>query len=192
MDTKKLQLAGRKLVRLLRHIGLSYGLRFDSEGYVLIQEILRCQFVNNFKLSMDELDWIIDNNNKKRLGYNEDRTKIRCHQGHSRDISSLLDPEKIYKRVSDSTEIIPCMHGTYTVNLRGINIDGLLPMDRHMIHMTNRRDFFRKSVEVVIYIDVEKAIKDGMIFYVSGNGVILSNGINGKIGTQYFSNIEFT
>jgi|APSaa5957512622_1039677.scaffolds.fasta_scaffold114626_2 RNA:NAD 2'-phosphotransferase (TPT1/KptA family) len=157
MDERELIFAGRKIVRLLRHTGLHYNLDFDSGGYVSIQQLLRCQVVSYFNLSKNDLDWIIKHNNKSRLGYNEDETRIRCHQGHSGEIYKLLDIDKIYRRVEDPMEIIPCMHGTYHANLQGIHQNGLLPMSRHMVHLTKRKDFFRKSVQVVIHIDVEKA-----------------------------------
>ena len=191
MDNKKLTLVGRKIVKLLRHTGLQYGLDFDASGYVSVEQLNSCSFIRYLRLSRNDLDWIIENNNKQRIGYNEDRTHIRCHQGHSGSILQLLDSNQIYRLVIDSSEIIPCMHGTYNENLKGIYNNGLLPMNRHMVHMTKRRNFFRKSIQVVIHIDVIPAMVDGMKFYVSYNGVILTNGIDGGISPKYFSKIEY-
>ena len=47
----------------------------------------------------------------------------------------------------------------------------------------------RKSAEVVIYIDMKKAMS-WYKFYRSKNGVILSPGINGIIEPRFFSKIE--
>lgn len=49
----------------------------------------------------------------------------------------------------------------------------------------------RESSKVVIEIDVAKAMKDGIKFFESENGVILSAGIDGIIAPQYFKNVIF-
>jgi hypothetical protein len=37
----------------------------------------------------------------------------------------------------------------------------------------------------MIVLDLEKAMNEGMSFYLSQNGVILSSGLNGFIGTVW-------
>ena len=44
----------------------------------------------------------------------------------------------------------------------------------------------RKSADVIIVLDLEKALNDGISFYLSQNGVILSSGLNGFIGNVGF------
>lgn len=49
----------------------------------------------------------------------------------------------------------------------------------------------RSSSEVLIYIDVGKALDGGLTFWRSTNGVILSAGDErGIVGTQYFQRVE--
>lgn len=43
--------------------------------------------------------------------------------------------------------------------------------------------------QVHIYLDVSKAMADGITFFVSLNNVILSSGKEGFIGPQYFSKV---
>ena len=44
--------------------------------------------------------------------------------------------------------------------------------------------------DILIYLDIEKAIKDGIEFYVSKNGVILSPGNqDGIIDVRYFKDV---
>lgn len=44
--------------------------------------------------------------------------------------------------------------------------------------------------DILIYLDIEKAIKDGIEFYVSKNGVILSPGNqDGIIEPKYFKDV---
>jgi len=47
----------------------------------------------------------------------------------------------------------------------------------------------RYNYEIAIYIDSEKAMNDGMEFFISENGVILSSGFNNIIDKKYFKKI---
>ena len=75
------------------------------------------------------------------------------------------------------------------------NAGGLSVMCRTHIHIATSKNALsghRKSCNVYIYIDVTKAIKDGIKFYLSSNGVILTRGENdiGFLPSSYFSRIE--
>jgi 2'-phosphotransferase len=66
-------------------------------------------------------------------------------------------------------------------------------MNRTYIHFAsapNAKSGFRKSSDVLIHIDMPKAMSDGIKFFMSVNGVILSDGIDGIIESKYFSKIE--
>ena len=45
----------------------------------------------------------------------------------------------------------------------------------------------RKSCEVLIYIDVDSAIKDGVRFEMSANQVVLTAAVDGVLSTKYFA-----
>jgi len=48
----------------------------------------------------------------------------------------------------------------------------------------------RASSQILIYIDIEKAIEGGLKFWLSANGVILSEGDeNGYLSRQYFQKV---
>ena len=48
----------------------------------------------------------------------------------------------------------------------------------------------RNSAQVLIYIDLERALADGLKFYLSDNGVILSEGNEaGVIASTYFAKV---
>jgi 2'-phosphotransferase len=49
----------------------------------------------------------------------------------------------------------------------------------------------RSSADVFIIIDMEKALSDGIEFYRSTNGVILSSGIDGVLEPKYFKDIVY-
>ena len=49
----------------------------------------------------------------------------------------------------------------------------------------------RSSSQVLIYVDVDKAISAGIKFFVSANGVVLTEGDErGYLGPQFFSLVE--
>jgi 2'-phosphotransferase len=47
----------------------------------------------------------------------------------------------------------------------------------------------RRDCEIGIWVDVVAALKGGLLFFRSRNGVILTPGIQGMVGPQYFSKI---
>jgi 2'-phosphotransferase len=48
----------------------------------------------------------------------------------------------------------------------------------------------RKTCDIYIEINIEKAMKDGIKFYVSKNNVILSSGLEGVIEPIYFLKVK--
>jgi 2'-phosphotransferase len=86
-----------------------------------------------------------------------------------------------------------CIHSTYVKYLDLIKEEGLKVMDRSHIHFSPSLDSKsgkRANTDVIIYIDMEKAMNDNIIFYRSSNNVILSYGINGIIEPKYFKQID--
>ncbi len=67
-------------------------------------------------------------------------------------------------------------------------------MGRNHIHMAKGHkgeviSGMRGSCDIYIQIDMEKAIADGITFYISENDVILSAGIEGVIPASYFKEV---
>ncbi|XP_010423857.1 PREDICTED: putative tRNA 2'-phosphotransferase isoform X2 [Camelina sativa] len=48
----------------------------------------------------------------------------------------------------------------------------------------------RRNVNVLIFLDMKKALEDGIAFYMSDNKVILTQGIDGVVPVDYFHKIE--
>lgn len=85
------------------------------------------------------------------------------------------------------------IHGTFKKNWQSIKFSGLNKLTRNHIHFSiglpgseNVKSGVRNNSEVLIYINFEKAINDGIKFYRSENDVILSEGKNGIISSEYF------
>ena len=49
----------------------------------------------------------------------------------------------------------------------------------------------RESAQVLIYIDMQKALEAGVLFFLSENGVVLTEGdIHGFLSPEYFLRVE--
>ena len=49
----------------------------------------------------------------------------------------------------------------------------------------------RESAQVLIYIDMQKALEAGVLFFLSENGVVLTEGdVRGFLSPEYFSRVE--
>jgi len=119
---KNLTHIGKYISLLLRHQPEKENLDIDENGYVPINQLLE-----RLDITKEDLDWIVENNNKKRYSYNEDQTLIRANQGHSISVSLNLEvvnpPFKLY-------------HGTSIENKSSILKNGLLKMNRQYVHLS--------------------------------------------------------
>jgi len=145
-------------------------LTMDDYGYVTVQELTK-----KLDISKGALDWIVDNNNKKRYSYNEKKTKIRANQGHS--IEVIIEMDKV-------TDIDELFHGTIEKHLKSIKKDGLLKMKRQHVHMSGDKDTavdvgkrhvrnYRDKL-LLLVIHIKKMREDGYKIYKSANGVYLT------------------
>ena len=119
---------------------------------------------------------------------------IRANQGHT--ISSI-DPELLLERLDpNELQSIPVIvHGTFWDAWQSIQQQGLRRMKRTHIHFASGLpkddgviSGMRKSCQVYIYVDGAKCAKDGVVFYRSDNGVLLTAGFQneGTLQPIYF------
>jgi len=150
---------------VLRHKPEEVGLTLDSSGWALVSDVL-----NKCKMTMMELEVVVEQNNKKRFEFNEDKTKIRASQGHSIDVDleyeSKIPPRYLF-------------HGTSDKNIDVILIDGIKSMQRHAVHLSvDQRTAInvakRHGKPIVLTIDSEKMHNDGYEFFLSTNNVWLT------------------
>lgn len=85
------------------------------------------------------------------------------------------------------------IHGTYHAPLAAIRTQGLSKMSRTHVHMAAGFDAasgIRASCTVVIVVDVRRAMADGIKFFISENGVVLTSGnADGFLEPRYFAAI---
>eukprot|EP00123_Amoebidium_parasiticum_P020465 comp5033_c0_seq1/m.1132 comp5033_c0_seq1/g.1132 ORF comp5033_c0_seq1/g.1132 comp5033_c0_seq1/m.1132 type:complete len:288 (-) comp5033_c0_seq1:24-887(-) len=181
----------KKLSYTLRHAAAKQNIPMRADGFCLVSTILSHREYRGFTL--DELKAVVENNDKKRylLREEEGQLWIRANQGHS-----LKDVEVEMDVVKSSAEIPQAIHGTYLDVWGSIKSKGLSKMNRQHIHLAPDLpgkdgviSGMRKSSELYVYVDVEKAMADGMVFYRSANNVILTEGYDGFIPAAFFAKV---
>jgi len=161
---------GKKITYLLRHN--PEDLVMDKNGYVDVLSLL-----NKVDITQQELDYIVDTNDKKRLSYNEDKTKIRATQGHSIKVDVELKktrpPRVLYQGTSPEN---------YKKILKG---GGLKKMNRLHVHLSHEKDtatsvgkrHSKREKPIILEINSAAMYADGFDFYLSENGVWLTDNV---------------
>jgi len=176
---------------LLRHGAAKEGLAMRSDGFVKVDDVLAHRKVRG--MTFAQLQEEVRSNAKQRFALQviEGVYYIRANQGHSIEVEDLD-----LKKVESASELPKLLHGTFYRHLDNIRKEGLKKMERNHIHFTTAEfgsseviSGVRRSVEVLIYVDVEKAIQDGIEFVRSENNVILSTGIDGVLHPKYFKSV---
>ncbi|KAL3939430.1 MAG: hypothetical protein SGARI_001376 [Bacillariaceae sp.] len=155
-----------------------------SDGYVPIQSVLDALSDTYPSATVDQMLEAAETDAKGRFSVVEENGTllIRANQGHS--IASVVS-EQIMTLIENAEDIPVCLHGTYEDAFRNIvRSGGLNRMERRAIQMavglpddTAVRSGIRASVDVVIYIDVERAMRvHGLRFFRSQNNVICCEG----------------
>ncbi|RCI00563.1 tRNA 2'-phosphotransferase 1 [Rhizopus azygosporus] len=185
---EKVTSLSKKLSYVLRHGALKENLKIAPDGFVKLDDLLK---LRRFKgVTYPDIQYVVDHNDKKRFELKEEDNVyyIRATQGHS---IPVINTDELLEKLDKVTT--PVIHGTTMKAWESIKNDGLSKMNRIHIHFAiglpndpNVKSGVRKSSEVYIFIDADKAMKDGIKFYKSRNDVILSDGIDGTIPPKYF------
>ena len=173
MSNKELLITkGKELAFLLRHDKEAFdnGL-IDQNGWRNVSEL-----VSDKGYSVDLIEEIVVTNNKKRYEFNEDHTKIRARQGHSINVDVGLteaEPPKVL------------YHGTSSDVLDSIMGEGIKKGTRLYVHLSKDKETAinvgsRHGTPYVLEIDSEQMYKDGVKFYLSNNGVWLTEFVDAK------------
>ncbi|KXX76462.1 tRNA 2'-phosphotransferase 1 [Madurella mycetomatis] len=132
---------------------------------------------------------------------------IRANQGHSIKLDSegLLKPIAVPSEeggaLPDGSVPVPetVIHGTYFAFWPAIVASGgLKPMGRNHVHCSiglpedqaGVISGMRRDAEVLVYVDVAASIKDGVKWWMSDNGVVLTEGdAEGMVSAKYFKEV---
>ena len=120
--------------------------------------------------------------NKQRFVLSADGTKIRATHGH--DMPGIGVPQGEPLTLATAPKM--AVHGSYVKHMQAILEQGLSRMGRHHVHLAKGLpgdktviSGMRGDAELFIWVKVHEAIKGGLTFYESANGVILCDGQNG-------------
>jgi len=156
---------------ILRHKPETIGINLDNNGWTDVQELLIKMNASGQSLTLEQLITLVDTNDKKRFVFSPDQSKIRANQGHSvsvdLELKELTPPKQLY-------------HGTAIKNIDSIKEKGLIKGDRHHVHLssdpeTARKVGMRYGKPIVLIINSEYMYSDGYKFYLSDNGVWLTD-----------------
>jgi len=164
--------ASRKISYLLRHN--PEDLVMDKEGWVMTNDLLE-----KLGITLQELKYIVETNDKKRFAFSGDKTRIRASQGHSEKLG--LDIK--FKEVQFPKTYY---HGTKKANVDSILKKGLHTGARSHVHLSKDVETAVKvglrhgKDVVVLLIDGNEMKRDGFKIYESDNGVILAEQVPAK------------
>jgi putative RNA 2'-phosphotransferase len=161
---------------VLRHRPDEIGLVLDSNGWALIADLIERARLASVHLTVEEIRDIVRSNDKRRFAISDDGTKIRANQGHSVEVDLALEPKQ-------PPEFL--FHGTATRFLDAIRREGLHPMNRQHVHLspdeaTATKVGQRHGKPVVIRVRSGEIWRAGAIFYLSVNGVWLTDRVESR------------
>jgi putative RNA 2'-phosphotransferase len=159
---------------ILRHAPEKIGLALDAQGWADIGQLLAHAAQHGRHISREQLDDVVARDSKTRYAISDDGLRIRANQGHSLaavdiDLPPAMPPATLY-------------HGTASRFVEAIRAGGLLPGSRNHVHLSSSRETAvavgaRHGKPVVLTVDAAAMQAQGHLFYVSDNGVWLTQAV---------------
>ena len=168
--SKQLIRLSKFLSLVLRHQPQQIGLQLDAQGWAQVDALLSKAQAAQVDLSRELLEQLVASSDKQRFAFNADHSAIRANQGHSvavdLGLSAQTPPPLLY-------------HGTVERYLAAILQQGLVPKQRHAVHLsadivTARRVGERRGTAVILRVDAAAMHAAGLRFECSDNGVWLT------------------
>jgi len=163
---------------VLRHKPEKIDIELDHNGWANIKELVSKFAIKNPNMTEEVLLQIVAQDEKKRYSISEDGERIRANQGHSIDVDVGFE-----KRSPPSI----LYHGTATRFLESINQQGLIKGSRQYVHLSDNRNTAitvgrRHGSPAILRIDAERMAQIGYEFFISENGVWLTE----KVPPEFF------
>jgi len=167
MNKNSIKKISKFLSLILRHKPETIGLKLDTHGWADIDELMAKS--KNIKLTRALIDEVVAQNDKQRFII--EGNKIRANQGHSIDVDlefkAVTPPDMLY-------------HGTATRFLESIIQTGLSKQKRQHVHLSKDIETAimvgkRHGKVVILEVDTKRMLEDGYEFYLSVNGVWLTD-----------------
>lgn len=173
MNPQRLVKVSKYLSRHLRHAPADLGLTLEPGGWVEVDALLAGCHDAGFTLTLDELEEVVERNDKQRFSFDATGTRIRANQGHSVEVDLQLEP-------TPPPDVL--YHGTSDNVVEEILQTGLQRMRRHHVHLstatpTAQKVGSRHGKPVILVVDAARMHQDGKTFYCSANGVWLTDDV---------------
>jgi putative RNA 2'-phosphotransferase len=161
------------LSKHLRHTPDALGLTLQPGGWVSVDDLLAASQRAGFTITYDELIECVETNDKKRFSFDDTGDLVRANQGHSADVDLHLEEK-------EPPDVL--FHGTVERFLASILAEGLKKGKRHHVHLsketeTARTVGARRGKPVILQVDAGKMFGQGFIFFLSVNGVWLTEAV---------------
>ncbi len=171
MSKKLLDETSKFISFVLRHQPQAIGLTLDSDGWANIDALISGAARDGRHLSRELIENVVTSSDKKRFTISADGHCIRAVQGHSTKSVDLQfeqkqPPQTLY-------------HGTATRFLDSIHEQGLIPGQRHQVHLSDEIATAsavgqRYGTPVVLKVAAKQMEEQGFKFYQAENGVWLT------------------
>ena len=153
----------------LRHKPEAFGLTLSSDGWVSVEKFLEGISSKVGHIDLKTLELVVAGDNKGRFTIRNGM--IRANQGHTVLISLGLTPIK-------PPEFL--FHGTVEKFIPSIRRQGLLPMQRHAVHLSANRGVAqqvgaRRGNAIILKVHSGLMFLEGFEFTMSENGVWLTD-----------------
>jgi putative RNA 2'-phosphotransferase len=174
MITEKENIKISKFLSLvLRHQPETIGIELDENGWTDVNILIRQLNQAGVKFDFEVLKHVVDSNAKKRFAFNDSFDRIRASQGHTVAIELGYLPQT-------PPQIL--FHGTAAKNVESILQSGLQKRDRHHVHLSAETETAvkvgqRHGKPFVFEVDAAKMCADGHLFFISENGVWLTDSV---------------
>ncbi|CAE1294726.1 TRPT1 [Acanthosepion pharaonis] len=150
------------------------------DGFVNVSDLLQ-HIPSGYK--EEDIIKMVRNDPKKRYAIQRigGTLQIKATNGHTLPVN--ISMKTTTKKIG--------LHGTFMHNWEQIKSQGISRKQRNNIHMASHDPSCKSGIppnrDIIIEIDIDKAKKDGIKFFESDNGIILSPGnLNGVIEKKYF------
>lgn len=168
--------ASKFLSLLLRHKPDEIGLELSSDGWASISDLVDLTKNHKLPLTPELIRAVVRTSDKQRFLISPDGARIRANQGHSLSVNlglaSQPPPAHLY-------------HGTASRFLNSIRENGLMKGQRQFVHLsldteTAKRVGMRHGTPVILLVAAHRMHDDGFEFFVSENGVWLTDHVPAK------------
>ena len=189
---------------VLRHGAAAEGVPVTRDGWITLPDLLAYLARKRHPVALADVQRIVSRDTKQRYLLTPPAAtggpwRIRANQGHSIAVEVVMTP------ITAAIPGVAVVHSTFRRHLDAIKREGLSRMSRQHVHFAKlerhhlekplrgsdalRRAGARVNAEVLVVLDVERALADGLVLLQSANNVVLSPGLNGVVPAKYFERI---